>query len=63
MKYKQTYKAIRDVFICSAALEDYLGRSHTYVCERLAKKKEFSPAEKIAIEVRVGLPWEVIECT
>jgi hypothetical protein len=24
--------------------------------------KEFSPAEKIAISVRVGQDWEVIEC-
>jgi len=63
MKYKQTYKAIRDVFICSDALADYLGRSHTYVALRLNKKAEFSKAEKIAIEVAVGQPWEVIECT
>lgn len=61
--YKRTFPAIRDHFICTAALEDFLGRSHTYVSLRLNKKAEFSPAEKIAISVAVGQPWEVIECT
>ena len=59
---KKTYPAIRETFICLAALADYLGRSQCYVSECLNKKKEFSPAEKIAISVKVGQPWEVIEC-
>ena len=59
----QTYPAIRETFICLAALADYLGRSQTYCSECLNGKKEFSPAEKIAISVKVGLPWEVIACT
>lgn len=57
---QRTFPAIRETFICRAALADYLGRSETYVRDRLNKKKEFSPAEKIAISVRVGQPWEVI---
>ena len=61
-RYKQTFPAIRETFICTAALEDYLGRSHAYVSRCLSKKQEFSPAEKIAISVRVGQPWEVIAC-
>lgn len=61
-KYKQTYKAIRETFVCSAALADYLGRSRTYVETRLLGYKEFSTAEKIAISAKVGLDWEVIEC-
>ncbi len=63
MKNYKTYPAIRETFICRAALADYLGRSETYVRDRLNKKKEFSAAEKIAISVAVGQPWEVIECT
>lgn len=59
----QTYMAIRETFVCSAALADYLGRSVNYVSVRLNKKADFSPAEKIAISVAVGQPWEVIECT
>lgn len=57
---KRTYPAIRETFICSAALADYLGRSLDYVSRRMNKKAEFSPAEKVAISVRVGQPWEVI---
>ena len=57
---RRTYPAIRETFICSAALADYLGRSLDYVSKRLNKKAEFSPAEKIAISVAVGQPWEVI---
>ena len=57
---RKTYPAIRETFICSAALADYLGRSQDYVSRCLNKKKEFSPAEKVAISVRVGQPWEVI---
>ena len=60
---KKTYPAIRETFVCRAALAGYLGRSETYVRDRLNKKAEFSPAEKIAISVAVGQPWEVIECT
>lgn len=60
---KTTYPAIRETFVCTSALADYLGRSRQYVSDRLMKKKEFSPAEKIAISVAVGQPWEVIECT
>ena len=60
---KKTYPAIRETFVCRSALADYLGRSETYVRDRLNKKAEFSPAEKIAISVAVGQPWEVIECT
>jgi len=64
MKQKEKpYPAIRETFICRAALADYLGRSENYVSQRLSGKKEFSPAEKIAISVKVGQPWEVIECT
>lgn len=58
---QKTYPAIRETFICRAALADYLGRSETYVRDRLNRKKEFSPAEKVAISVKVGQPWEVIE--
>lgn len=58
----KTYMAIRETFLCTAALADYLGRSVNYCALRLNKKKEFSPAEKIAISVAVGQPWEVIEC-
>lgn len=60
---KQTFPAIRETFICRAALADYLGRSETYVKDRLNGKKEFSNAEKVAISVAVGQPWEVIACT
>lgn len=56
------YIAIRETFTCTAALADYLGRSINYCSLRLNKKKEFKPAEKIAISVAVGQPWEVIEC-
>lgn len=59
---KQTYPSIRETFICRAALADYLGRSEWYVSQCLNGKKEFSPAEKIAISVKVGQPWEVIAC-
>lgn len=59
---KLKYIAIRETFTCTAALADYLGRSINYCSLRLNKKKEFSPAEKIAISVAVGQPWEVIEC-
>lgn len=61
-KSKNTYPAIRESFVCLAALADYLGRSQSYVSMCLSKKKDFSPAEKIAISVKVGQPWEVIEC-
>lgn len=61
-KSKPTYPAIRESFVCSAELADYLGRSERYVSERLNKRKEFSNAEKVAISVAVGQPWEVIEC-
>lgn len=63
MKNFHTFPAIRETFVCLAALADYLGRSQTYCSERLNGKKEFSPAEKIAISVAVGQPWEVIKCT
>lgn len=56
----RTFPAIRDTFICLAALADYLGRSMTYCSECMNGKKEFSKAEKIAISVAVGQPWEVI---
>lgn len=59
---KLKYLAIRETFTCTAELADYLGRSINYCSLRLNKKKEFSPAEKIAISLRVGQPWEVIEC-
>ena len=62
-KSTKTYPAIRETFICIAALADYLGRSQKYVSQCLNRKQEFSPAEKIAIAVKVGQPWEVIECT
>ena len=62
-KSRQTFLAIREHFICTAALEDYLGRSHSYVSQCLNGKKEFSRAEKIAISAAVGQPWEVIACT
>ena len=55
-----TFPAIRDTFICLASLADYLGRSMTYCSECMNGKKEFSKAEKIAISVAVGQPWEVI---
>ena len=58
---RKTYPAIRETFVCSAALADYLGRSVTCVSRCLNKKSEFSPAEKVAISVKVGQPWEVIE--
>lgn len=58
--HKRTFPAIRETFICSAALADYLGRSVTYCSECLNRKREFSKAEKIALEVAVGQPWEVI---
>ena len=58
---KRTFHAIRETFVCRAALANYLGRSETYVRDRLNGKGEFSPAEKIAISVAVGQPWEVIE--
>lgn len=61
--YKNNFPAIRERFTCLAHLADYLGRSQTYCSLRLSKKKEFSPAEKIALEVACGVPWEVIECT
>lgn len=57
---QKTFPAIRETFICRAALADFLGRSETYCKDRLNKKKEFSNAEKIAISVAVGQPWEVI---
>ena len=57
---QRTFPAIRETFICRAALADYLVRSETYVRDRLNKKSEFSPAEKVAISVAVGQPWEVI---
>lgn len=60
MKNFRTFPAIRETFICLAALCDYLGRSQSYVSQCLNGKKEFSPAEKIAISVAVGQPWEVI---
>lgn len=60
---KRTYPAIRETFICLAALADYLGRSQWYVSQCLNNKREFSRAEKIAISVAVGQPWEVIACT
>ena len=41
---RRTFPAIRETFICRAALADYLGRSETYVRDRLNKKSEFSPA-------------------
>ena len=59
---KVKYQSIRETFCCTAALAGYLGRSINYCSLRLNKKKEFSPAEKIAISVKVGQPWEVIEC-
>ena len=58
---KRTFQAIRETFVCRAALANYLGRSETYVRDRLNGKGEFSPAEKIAISVKVGQPWEVID--
>ena len=57
---RRTFPTIRETFICRAALADYLGRSETYVRDRLNKKSEFSRAEKVAISVAVGQPWEVI---
>lgn len=63
MRKSSLYPAIREHFICRAALADYLGRSENYVSLRLSGKKEFSPAEKIAISVAVGQDWSVIECT
>lgn len=57
---QRTYPAIREHFVCAAALADYLGRSLDYTSRRLNKKAEFSPAEKVAISVAVGLDWEVI---
>lgn len=59
----KSYPAIRETFICRAALASYLGRSEWYVSQCLNRKKDFSPAEKIAISVKVGQPWEVISCT
>lgn len=63
MNNYKTFPAIRERFVCLAALAEYLGRSKTYCSLRLNGKKEFSPAEKIAISAAVGLPWEVIACT
>lgn len=57
---RKTYPAIRETFVCCAALADYLGRSMDYTSKRLNKRAEFSPAEKVAISVAVGQPWEVI---
>ena len=56
----KSYPALRETFVCLAALADYLGRSMTYCSEALNGKREFSKAEKIALEVAVGQPWEVI---
>lgn len=61
--YNKTFPAIRERFVCIGHLADYLGRSETYCSVRLQKKAEFSPAEKIALEVACGVPWEVIECS
>lgn len=58
---KPTYPAIRETFVCSAALADYLGRSVCYVSRCMNGVQDFSPAEKIAISVKVGQPWEVIK--
>lgn len=58
----KSYPAIRETFVCLAALADYLGRSERYCSMCLNHVKEFSPAEKIAISVMVGQDWEVIEC-
>lgn len=60
MRKSSKFQAIREHFICRAALADYLGRSENYVSLRLSGKKEFSPAEKIAISVAVGQDWSVI---
>ena len=62
MKNFHTFPAIRETFVCLAALAEYLGRSQDYCSRCLNGKKEFSPAEKIAISVKVGQPWEVIAC-
>lgn len=57
----KSYPALRETFVCLAALADYFGRSMTYCSLCLNGKKEFSKAEKIALEVAVGQPWEVID--
>lgn len=57
----KTYPAIRETFVCLAALADYLGRTTRYCSKCLNHEQEFSPAEKIAISVKVGQPWEVID--
>ena len=40
----KSYPAIRETFVCLAALADYLGRSERYCSMCLNHAKEFSPA-------------------
>lgn len=60
--HKNTYPAIREIFGSLDELCEYLGRGQSYVSQCLNGQKDFTPAEKIAISVKVGQPWEVIAC-